>query len=260
MALCCRALALPKTSPAYGIPTGNTVDDDSGTTIECGTTYGDDANYPRSGTQQDGKHDCVTQLPTFDIAFKSIIAFRDIAEVFEKIPGGNRSEEAAALLQEAGEMRADVLTAMERSKVSGEDVHVNGRTISCIPCHPGWVSCNPQRTGGHAHFTKPTADVMCGAMQPTQEAREVLPPALFQDVYDYSNPDPNATAAHARVDDWACGGDCLSQDNPEGFLIRYFGLMSHESTRGTWTCSEVAEFPRSAASTGTSTVCIKPDL
>ena len=249
------AKTLPTSSPAYGIPTGNTVDDDSGTTIECGTTYGTNANFPRSGSQTDGKHDCVTQLPDFDIAFHTIVAFREIADVFAQLPGSNRTAEAKALLQEAEELRADVLTAMQRSKVPGEDKLVNGRNISCIPCHPGWISCkNP---AAHPHFSKPTADVMCGAMSASQEARAVLPPALFQDIYDYSY-DP--TAVQARIDGWACGDDCLSQDNIEGFLVRYFGLMSHESTRGTWTCSEVAELPRTTASTGASTVCVKPDL
>ena len=191
------AKTLPKSSPAFGIPTGNTVDDDSGTTIECGTTYGTDANFPRSGSQADGKHDCVTQLPDFDIAFHTIVAFREIADVFARVPGANRTEEAKALLQEADDLRDDVLTAMQRSKVSGEDKLVNGRNISCIPCHPGWISCkNP---AAHPHFSKPTADIMCGAVAASQEARAVLPPAMFQDIYDYSY-DP--TAVQSRVDSW----------------------------------------------------------
>ena len=69
-----KALRLPRSDPAYGMPTGNTVDDLYGTSVECGTTFPDGRGGPGG--------DCETRLPAFDIAFKMIAGFRDLGDAW----------------------------------------------------------------------------------------------------------------------------------------------------------------------------------
>ena len=90
-----------------GIPTGNTVDDLFGTSVECGTTFPDGKGGPGG--------DCETRLPAFDIAFKMIRAFRELGDTWVAMgaapqPGqpANLTAEGHVLIQEAAALENDV--------------------------------------------------------------------------------------------------------------------------------------------------------
>ena len=240
-----KALRLPRSDVAFGMPTGNTVDDLYGTSVECGTTYPDGKAGPGG--------DCNTQLPSFDIAFKMIVAFRDLGDAWismgaagpkagQKLPA-NLTAEGKALLSEAEALRNDTLTAFYRGTVTTENRTVNGRNVTCHPCHAGWISCDPKGDVTGKHYNRPSADVMCGAMQVSNEAYAVLPPADFQDIFDYQTEGAN----------WDDVQFNLNVDNPQAALATFFVTASRIMTRGTWTGAEIGG-SGAQAGTGVSTV------
>jgi hypothetical protein len=161
------------------------VDDLFGTSIECGTTFPDGKAGPGG--------DCETRLPSFDIAFKMIQAFRDLGDAWVAIgtasprPGlpANLTAEGELLIAEAEALRNDTLTAFRKGVVHTENRTWDGRLVPCHPCHAGWISCNPHADVTGKHYSRPSADVMCGAMQVSSQAYAALPAAAFADVFDY---------------------------------------------------------------------------
>lgn len=166
-----KSLTLPKTDAAYGIPAGDTIDDLWGTAVDCGTTYPDGSGGPRG--------DCIVALPDYGIAFKMISAFRSMAEVFLQIDGRNSSSsttvaaaaaasgsaaasfnltaEAESMLAESLQLLKDTAVSANRSAVPAEGKIIDGRNVSCYPCHPGWISCKsgfkePGKKRGFVHF------------------------------------------------------------------------------------------------------------
>jgi hypothetical protein len=53
-----QALALPRESPAHGIPAGNTIDDLWGSAVECGTTYPDGKGGPGGDRSRGRRTQC----------------------------------------------------------------------------------------------------------------------------------------------------------------------------------------------------------
>ena len=75
--------------------------------------------------------------------------------------------------------RLQTIAAFRRSAIPSESKVVNGRNVSCHPCHAGWISCDPKKTGARQGYHRPSADVMCGAMQATVDAWCEKPISFF---------------------------------------------------------------------------------
>lgn len=253
-----QALALPKDSPAYGIPAGNTIDDLWGSAVECGTTFPDGKGGPGG--------DCIVQLPEWHITWAMVSAFRAVGDVFLKIgasntlslagivtAGGsgnkyNLTEQGLKMLEEADELLQDAAVAANRSAVPGEGILINGRNVSCYPCHAGWGSC---KTGfKHPGFIRPTADIMCKTMGVPAYACEPagpFPKQLCDDISDYDrvfnggSPTPPPPVS--------------SNDQSRMALYKVFDTAANSMTRGTWTGAEVPSYgdPQGTGS-GVSTV------
>lgn len=68
-----KALTLPADHPAYGMPAGNDEADLGGSSIECGTTFGDNPG------------DCKTELPYISVAAEMARGFSEMGAVWIKI-------------------------------------------------------------------------------------------------------------------------------------------------------------------------------
>lgn len=151
-----KALALPKTHPAYGMPAGNDEADLGGSSIECGTTHGDDPG------------DCVTELPYISGAAEMSRGFAELGAVWIEIGGAaNRADvvaEGAAMLKEATAVRADLEVSMARSKIPANTTN-NPTVTACRPHIAGWTCAHSGKTNARPvsepGYTYPTLDVFC---------------------------------------------------------------------------------------------------
>lgn len=139
-----QAKQLPHSSPAYGMPSGDTIDDVPGTSIECGTTFGK-AVYDGAGGLPKG--DCLTQLPFYAIAFGMVRSFNALGKVWQKM-GGDYVAEGAKLLQEAAELRADIITSIRRSAVAPPGPVPCTVVPQPCPSHPGRTWCASDKAPG----------------------------------------------------------------------------------------------------------------
>lgn len=241
-----KALTLPKSDPAYGVPAGNTIDDLWGTAIECGTTFPDGSGGPQG--------DCNVALPDYHIAWGMIGAFRSMAKAFQHIGGTvgivavasggsaisyNLTAEAESMLAESLQLLKDTAVAAARSAVPAEGLIIDGRNVSCYPCHAGWSSC---KTGfKEPGFVRPSADIMCHAMSVPAYAAEVWPPQLYKDVNDYK------TAFEGKSQKVESTNDQVRRK-----LFDWFQYGANGMTRGTWTGAEYRNYAL-APSSGTTT-------
>jgi hypothetical protein len=139
-----QAKQLPPSSPAYGMPAGDTIDDVPGTSIECGTTFGK-AVYDGAGGLPKG--DCLTQLPFYGIAFGMVRGFNALGKVWEQ-KGGDYAAEGAKLLQEAAELRNDIITSVRRSAVAPPGPVPCTVVPQPCPSHPGRTWCASDKAPG----------------------------------------------------------------------------------------------------------------
>eukprot|EP01051_Picozoa_sp_SAG22_P001015 SAG22_NODE_35_length_27276_cov_20.395849_3_plen_574_part_00 len=145
------AKKLPKSSPAYGMPAGDTIDDVPGTSVECGTTFGR-AVYDGAGGLPKG--DCLTQLPFYGIAFGMVQSFSALGKVWQH-KGGAVAADGAKLLAEAAELRADIITSIRRSAVPPPGPVPCTTVPQRCPSHPGRTWCASDKAPGQCD--KPSA-------------------------------------------------------------------------------------------------------
>eukprot|EP01052_Picozoa_sp_SAG31_P032453 SAG31_NODE_3561_length_4122_cov_2.472036_2_plen_637_part_00 len=139
-----KAKELPESAPAYGMPAGDTIDDVPGTSIECGTTFGK-AVYDGDGGLPAG--DCLTQLPFYGIAFGMVHSFKSLGQVWQQ-KGGIFAAEGLKLIAEAAELRADIITSIQRSAVPPPGPVPCTTVPQRCPNHPSRTWCASNKAPG----------------------------------------------------------------------------------------------------------------
>jgi hypothetical protein len=258
-----RALALPTSDYAWGMPTGNDEADSGISTFECMTTVGSGAeiDYP-NGT-------CVTELPFVSIAAEMYRGFLELGRVYSAIgaspsqPQPALAAEGARLLSEAAALHSDLVAAMRRSSFPPRSPggprqypHVFGWEME----HDG-----PRNVKG---YRPPTVDVFVQYRTfPEVFYSSALPLDVMADIADdyaargalrlnvwsyafasHHSGQSNSAMWAYTVHGWGHG--LLLLDRVEDFLIMLYALAAHAHTRGTWTAAEISSLERSTMSSG----------
>ena len=173
-----KALTLPKDHAAYGLPAGNDEADLGGSSIECGTTFGETPG------------DCQTELPFISIAAEMVRGFAELGAVWVEIgTAAGRSDvvaEGRKMLNESSMVHADLLTSMTRSKIPSVNGSANG--VACRPHVAGWT-CDGRDSHpvGQTDYKYPTLDVFCmGRTYPEAFYSGVLPADAVSDIVDWA--------------------------------------------------------------------------
>lgn len=149
-----KGLALPKTHPAYGMPVGNDLDDTTGTSITCGTTYYEKGNFDTESRAKD----CTASYPFVSIAAEMERAFRDLGAVWVEMGKAHGRPEIAAngttLLKEAEALHTDLINSMKASEVIDPTVKTR-----CNPYIAGFGSCQLSAATKKPGFVYPTLDI-----------------------------------------------------------------------------------------------------
>ena len=228
-----KALTLPKDHAAYGMPAGNDEADLGGSSIECGTLYGE------------APGDCQTELPYISVAAEMARGFGELGAVWVEIgTAAGRSDvvaEGHRMLNESGMVHADLLTSMARSTIPSVNGSANG--VACRPHVAGWT-CNGIRSHpvGRTDYTYPTLDVYCmGRTYPEAFYSGVLPADAVSDIVDWAAKNDGVFTVPRQwctftSHGWGYG--LLQHDYIEQFLVFTFAVSAHAQTRGTWTAAE----------------------
>eukprot|EP01049_Picozoa_sp_SAG25_P007537 SAG25_NODE_620_length_6411_cov_11.541350_3_plen_219_part_00 len=131
-----KGLALNRSSAAYGMPVGNDLDDTTGVSITCGTTY-----YQKGDLHTEGRaRDCTATYPFVSIAAEMERAFRDLGAVWQKMGRRYARPDIAAngtvLLEAAEALHVDLLNSMKASQLVDPTTH-----MTCNPYIAGFGSC-----------------------------------------------------------------------------------------------------------------------
>lgn len=110
-----RALLLPKTDYAYGMPTGNDEADEGVTTFNCAVDFGGTLSpkldYPNG--------ECITELPYIPIVAEMVRGFTELGQLYVKLGKSSghadMASSGARMLSEAAALKTDMLHNIERS-------------------------------------------------------------------------------------------------------------------------------------------------
>lgn len=228
-----KALSLPRTHPAYGMPAGNDEADLGGSSIECGTTFGDSPG------------DCQTELPYISVAAEMARGFSEMGAAWIEIGNAaGRSDvvaEGHAMVNESAAVHADLLISMTRSKIPS----VNGSNggVACRPHVAGWT-CDGMHSHpvGQNNYKFPTLDVFCtGRTYPEAFYSGVLPPDAVSDIINWAAKNNGLFTVPQQwctFNSHGWGYGLLQHDYIEQYLVFMFAVSAHAQTRGTWTASE----------------------